>query len=63
MIRFSNLQYETIHVFQVMEVRAYIEVLITSLKFSFMKTNSFETALSDDPRTIYTFLKTKYENF
>ena len=45
-----------------MEVRAYIEVLITSLKFSFMKTNSFETALSDDPRTIYTFLKTKFEN-
>ena len=28
-----------------------------------MKTNSFETALSDDHHMIYTFIKTKFEKF
>ena len=40
-----------------------IDLLITSSKFSFTKTNSFETALSDDHHMIYTFLKTKFGKF
>ena len=40
-----------------------IDLLITSSKFSFMKTNSFETGLSDHHHMIYTILKTKFEKF
>ena len=40
-----------------------IDLLITSSKFSFMKTNSFETGLGDHHHTIYTFLKTKFKKF
>ena len=40
-----------------------IDLLITNLKFSFMKTNSFETGLSDHHEMIYTILKTKFEKF
>ena len=40
-----------------------IDLLITNSKFSFMKTNPFETSLSDHHHTIYTFLKTKFEKF
>ena len=36
-----------------------IDLLIINSKFSFMKTNSFETGLSDHHYMIYTFLKTK----
>ena len=38
-----------------------INLLIKNSKFSFMKTNSFETGLSDHPHMIYTILKTKFE--
>ena len=38
-------------------------LLITNPKFSFMKTKSFETGLSNHHHTIYTFLKTKLEKF
>ena len=40
-----------------------IDLLITKSKFSFMKTNSFETGLSDHHHMLYTILKTKFENF
>ena len=40
-----------------------IDLLITNLKFLFMKTNSFETGLSDHDHMIYTILKTKFEKF
>ena len=40
-----------------------IDLLITNSKFSFMRTNPFETGLSDHHHTIYTFLKTKFEKF
>ena len=40
-----------------------IDLLITNSKFSFMKTNSFETGLSDHYHLIYTILKTKFEKF
>ena len=40
-----------------------IDLLITNSKFSFMKTNSFETGLSDHHHMIYTILKTKFEKF
>ena len=40
-----------------------MDLLITSQNFSFMTTNSVETALSDDHHMIYTFLKTKFEKF
>ena len=39
-----------------------IDVLITNSKFAFMKTNSFETGLSDH-HMICTILKTKSEKF
>ena len=39
-----------------------IDLLITNSKFPFMKTNSFETGLSDHYRMIHTILKTKFEN-
>ena len=39
-----------------------IDVLITNSKFAFMKTNSFETGLSDH-HMICTILKTKFEKF
>ena len=42
---------------------SYIDLLITNSKFSFMKTNSFETGLSDDHHIIYTTLEIKFENF
>ena len=42
---------------------SYIDLLITNSKFSFMKTNSFETGLSDDHHMIYTILETKFEKF
>ena len=38
-----------------------IDLLITNSKFSFMKTNCFETGLSDHHHMIYTILKTKFE--
>ena len=34
----------------------WIDLLVTNSKFSFMKTNSFETALSDHYHMIYTSL-------
>ena len=40
-----------------------IDLLIANSKFSFMKTNSFETGLSDHHHLIYTILKTKFEKF
>ena len=40
-----------------------IDLLITNLKLSFMKTNSFETGLRDHHHMIYTILKTKFERF
>ena len=40
-----------------------IDLLITNSKFSFMKTNSFETGLSDHHHMIYTILKIKFEKF
>ena len=41
-----------------------IDLLIANSKFSFMKTNSFETGLSDHHHhMIYTILKTKFERF
>ena len=40
---------------------SYIDLLITNSKFSFMKTRSFETSLSDYNHMIYTILKTKFE--
>ena len=40
-----------------------IDLLITNSKFSFMKTNSFETGMSDHNHMIHTFLKTKFEKF
>ena len=40
-----------------------IDLLIINSKFSFMKTNSFETGLSDHHHMIYTILKTKFEKF
>ena len=40
-----------------------IYLLIINSKFSFMKTNSFETGLSDHHYMIYTFLKTKFQKF
>ena len=41
-----------------------IELLIINSKFSFMKTNSFETGLSDHHHhVIYTILITKFEKF
>ena len=40
-----------------------IDILIANSKFSFMKTNSFETGLSDHHHMIYTILKTKIEKF
>ena len=42
---------------------SYIDLLITNSKFSFMKSNSFETGLSDHHGMIYTILKTKFEKF
>ena len=39
------------------------DLLITNLKFSFMKANSFETGLSDHDHMIYTILKKKIEKF
>ena len=39
-----------------------VDVLITNSKFAFMKTNSFETGLSDH-HMICTILKTKFEKF
>ena len=40
-----------------------IDLLIINSKFSFMKTNSFETGLKDLHDMICTFLKTKFEKF
>ena len=40
-----------------------IDLLIANSKFSFMKTNSFETGMSDHYHMIHTFLKTKFEKF
>ena len=40
-----------------------IDLLITNSKFSFIKTNCFETGLSDHQHMIYTILKTKFEKF
>ena len=48
---------------------SYIDLLITNSKFSFMKTNSFETGLIDHHYMTYInkpniqILKTKFENF
>ena len=42
---------------------SWIDLLITNSKFSFLKTNSFETGLSDHHHMIYNFLKTKFEKF
>ena len=39
-----------------------IDLLITNSKFSFMKTNSFETGLSDHHHMMYTILKTKFDD-
>ena len=38
-----------------------IDLLILNLKFSFMKTNSFQTGLSGHRHMMYTFLKTQFE--
>ena len=40
-----------------------IDLLITNSKFSFLKTNSFETGLNDHHHMIYTILKTKFVKF
>ena len=40
-----------------------IDLLIANSKFSFTKTNSFGTGLSDHHHMIYTILKTKFEKF
>ena len=40
-----------------------IDLLITNSKFSFMKTNSFETGLSDHDHMIHAIFKTKFEKF
>ena len=40
-----------------------IDLVIINSKFSFMKTNSFETGLRDHRDMICTFLKTKFEKF
>ena len=40
-----------------------INLLIINSKFSFMKTNSFETGLSYHHNMIYTVLKTKFEKY
>ena len=40
-----------------------IDLVIINSKFSFMKTNSFETGLRDHHDMICTFLKTKFEKF
>ena len=40
-----------------------IDLLIAHSKFSFMKTNSFETGWSDHHHMIYTILKIKFEKF
>ena len=40
-----------------------IDLLIANSKFSFMKTNPFETGLSDHHHMIYTILKTKFVKF
>ena len=40
-----------------------IDLLTTNSKFSFMKTNLFETGLSDHYHMTYTILKTKFEKF
>ena len=40
-----------------------IYLLITNSKFSFIKTNSSETGLSDNHHLIYTILKSKFEKF
>ena len=42
---------------------SFIDLLITNYKFSFMKTNSFETGLSHNNHMIYTIYKTKFEKF
>ena len=41
------------HTFYNMMKQTYIDVLIINSKLSFMKTNSFETGLSDHHHTIY----------
>ena len=38
-----------------------IDLLITNSKFSFMKTNCFETGLSDHHHMIHAILKAKFE--
>ena len=40
-----------------------IDLLIINSKFSFMKTNSFETGLSDHDHMIHAIFKTKFEKF
>ena len=40
-----------------------IDLLIINSKFSFMKTNSFETGLSDHDHIIHAIFKTKFEKF
>ena len=40
-----------------------IDLLITNSEFSFMKTNSFETGLSNCHHMIHTIFKTKFEKF
>ena len=40
-----------------------VDVLLKNSNFSVMKTNSFETGLSDYRHTIYTILKTKFGRF
>ena len=41
----------------------WIDLLVTNSKFWFMKTNSFETGLSDHHHMTYTSLKKKVEKF
>ena len=45
------------------DVSSCIDLLITNSKFSFTKTNSFETGLSDHHHMIYIILKTTIEKF
>ena len=40
-----------------------IDLIIKNSKFLFIKTNPFETGLSDHHHMIYTILKTKFEKF
>ena len=40
-----------------------IDLLIKNSKFSFMKTNCFETGFGDHHHMIHTLLKTKFEKF